>query len=108
MLTSFLGRIVEFRVHPSNEYLIVLTNDAKLNILKIANGEFKGSIDVKRFSTRNFLHLISVDNFLYSDFVIDPSGLYAIIASHSPLVKSKFDIGLHNLRFYRYINFFTS
>ena len=48
------GRIMDVQIHPSNDYLLVLTNEGIISIFKLANGELRGRIEVKPFSTSNY------------------------------------------------------
>ena len=53
VLTTYYveGRIVDYGIHPSNEYLVVLSNEAFLYIFKLANGELRGKIQTHRYSS---------------------------------------------------------
>jgi len=60
------GRVLDFAIHASNDYLLVLSNENLLYIFKIATGEIKAKIEMPKLS-----HKIA----------LDPSGLYVIVAS---------------------------
>lgn len=64
---SIEGRCNGFQVHPSNEYLLILSNIGFLYVFKLINGELRLKIGVPSLSKA---------------LSIDPSGLYAIIAAN--------------------------
>ena len=61
------GKCNGFQVHPSNEYLLILSNIGYLYVFKLINGELRLKVGVPSLS---------------KNLVIDPSGLYAIISAH--------------------------
>lgn len=61
------GTIVAYRVHPSNEYVIVLSHTGYYYIFNIADGDMRGKVTVERECLN-----LQVDN----------SGLY--LAIHTP------------------------
>ena len=45
-----LGKIVDYMMHVSNDYLLVLSNEDLLYIFEVTSGEIRGKIEMPRFS----------------------------------------------------------
>ena len=60
------GEIVQFRLHPSHEYILVLTKNGQVYIFNITDGDIRGKINVDVDST---------------DLILDPSGLYFAVST---------------------------
>ena len=60
------GEIVTFKLHPSLEYILVLTKNGVVFIFNIADGDIRGKISVEADS---------------NDLEIDPAGLYFAIST---------------------------
>ena len=59
------GKITGFEVHPSNDYLLVTSNQGRIYLYRIDTGELRGTIKVPLNS---------------KECVVDPSGLYVMVS----------------------------
>ncbi|EAS02174.2 WD40 repeat protein (macronuclear) [Tetrahymena thermophila SB210] len=71
---SVEGLIQSFAIHPSNQYVLILSNIGYVYVFNIKSSELRGKIDVPRHSQR---------------ISIDPSGLYFSITAFSSLGEDK-------------------
>ena len=76
------GRVLDYAIHASNDYLLVLSNENLLYIFKIATGEIKAKIEMPKLShSKIFLGDSNINNSFKIEIALDPSGLYVIVAS---------------------------
>lgn len=68
------GKCTAFEIHPSNDYLLVVSNIGYLYVFKLVNGDMRVRINVPSLS---------------SQLVIDPSGLYCFLCSHDSEESTK-------------------
>ncbi len=60
---------MKFEIHPSNDYILILSSVGYIFLFKLQTGELRGKIKVLRNSL---------------NFVIDPSGLYIALVAAPP------------------------
>ncbi|KAL4440897.1 hypothetical protein ABPG74_009310 [Tetrahymena malaccensis] len=71
---SVEGLIQSFAIHPSNQYVLILSNIGYVYVFNIKSSELRGKIDVPKHSQR---------------ISLDPSGLYFSITAFSSLGEDK-------------------